>query len=458
MRNRDQDTITLTHVCRAWREIFTTCPSLWVDFNCEDTDKTRVYLERSKSLPIDLRLKRVENLSLHDPFLQLIPHAIGRLKSLDIQGTPENLQGFAARLSHPAPLLESLTIEVDCECSPQHGPVIPTTLFDKDLSSLCELRLKCIRTELPWRNMVNLTSFALGYTFQGNFPIGHLLDFFESAPRLRNIQLHSATPTSGAQTGRLVSLECLKRMDIIGGGPSSLLLDHLLIPAGAKLTTRVEADLFGSAFRNTMLGGHLPKALSNLRNLSNFTEVHLHVEESHPRIRFSGPNGRVTLLPSAPRDTTDTTTRWVYESIRKFDTSKAERLRIANGDLWDNADNCAFSGVLESMRALRSITISRCKNLSASINALHDAYRCPKLEELILDPRVHGEKFDIQAVIGIAAKRALRGAGLKSIKIVSGDKSVQTCALQLWESVSHVECSREVAAVCDDGGGSDDED
>ncbi|KAF9643191.1 hypothetical protein BDM02DRAFT_3104714, partial [Thelephora ganbajun] len=47
--DRGQDVIALTHVCRAWREIFTSHSSLWTDFDCMDSNKTRVYLERSKA-------------------------------------------------------------------------------------------------------------------------------------------------------------------------------------------------------------------------------------------------------------------------------------------------------------------------------------------------------------------------------------------------------------------------
>jgi len=136
-------------VCRAWREIFTSRPTLWTDLDCTDIDKTLVYLDRSRSSPINVRFEKYDALSPYDPFIQVVPHIIGRLKSITIYGVPENLQEIAAQLSSPAPLLESLAIDVASECSPQHGPVMTTTLFNGDLSSLRELRLRGIRTELP---------------------------------------------------------------------------------------------------------------------------------------------------------------------------------------------------------------------------------------------------------------------------------------------------------------------
>ena len=427
------------------------CPSAWTDFDCGNTDKTRVYLERSRSSPINLQLERVGDLSPHDPFFQVIPHTIPRLRSLAILGTPENIQDFTAHLSRPAPLLQSLAIEVDCGCFLQRGPAITTTLFDGDLSSLRELRLQCITTALPWRNMANLTSFILGYIVAVDFPINHLLDFFESAPRLRKVQLHYATPTSSAQNGRLVSLECLKKMDIIGGGPTSFLLDHLLIPVGAKLTIRVL-----NALGDSLLDGYLPRSRDNLRNLSDPTELHLHVEEFHPCIRFSGPNGQVTVIPTTSRANTP---RQVYESLAWFNTSKIERLTIASGDVSDGDSNCVFYRAMSPMKSLRTFVISRCKNAAASIPyVLDDRTIFPKLEELIIDTRVHGEKFDIQAVIAMAAVRGSGRTKLKSIRIVTHDKIVQTRALKLKEHVSHVECGPGVAAVFDDGNDSDEDD
>jgi len=434
-------------VCQTWREIFTSRPTLWTDLDCTDIDKTLVYINRSRSSPINVCLGSYDALSPYDPFLQVIPHIIGRLKSLAIYGAADNVQEITMQLSPPAPLLESLTIDLDSDCSPQRGPAIPATLFNGDLSSLRELCLRRIRTELPWRNMVNLTSFTLAYTSSGDSSVGHLLDFFTSAPRLRTIQLRFATPTFGTQRGRLVSLPNLKKIHIFGGGPPSLLLDHLLIPAGAKLTT--EVDSRGSL--------HLPKSLDFIQEFSRF-RIHLYVRDFYPSIRFSGPNCDITLVSATP-PATPTTCR-VLDSLAKFDPLNVERLRLAGGDLMQQ-DGCDLYRVLPQMRHIHTLTISRCTGLSHFFPFISDVGLCPKVEQLILDPRADGGKFDIQHVTGLAAGRVSGtwwGAKLKSVRIVSRDRSMQAGASKLEEYVPHVECSPRVALVSDDVYSSDEED
>jgi len=131
-----------------------------------------------------------------------------------------------------------------------------------------------VRTELPWRNMINLTRFTLWQTPLGGVSIGQLLDFLESTPHLKKVR--SATPTSGAQGGRLVSSASLEGVSIQGDEPRSLLLHHLLIPVGAKLSIWVGS--FGPR-----LEGHLPRSLDNFRNLSNLTKISLDFTEPYIR-------------------------------------------------------------------------------------------------------------------------------------------------------------------------------
>ena len=339
-------------------------------------DKTRVYLERSKSSPINVSLVRAHDLDPRDPFLQIFPRAFGRLRSLSINATPRGLPDLTSQLSLPAPLLEDLKIDGRSKHSPHLNPVLTPALFNGDLSSLRKLHLQSVHTELPWRDMANLTSFALVSTSQGEISIKHLLDFFESAPRLREICLHDATPTFGAQNGRLVSPEHLKRMEIAGEGPSSLLLNHLLIPVGAELTTQV--DLLGS-----LIEDHLPRSLDNLRNLSDFTEIHLRAAGWDQFVRLSGPNGRITMISATQTDTTHV----ALGSLVWIDTSKVERLEI---DCDDTVSINLSYRTLPCMEDLRTLTLSHRQSSHGFIAALRpntsssEVVVCPKLEELFL--------------------------------------------------------------------------
>jgi len=321
-----------------------------------------------------------------------------------------------------------------------------TTLFNGDFSSLHDLYLQGVCTEFPWRTVVNLTSFTLAHTSRVESPVGHLLDFFESAPRLRKIQLHFSTPTSGTQAGRLVSLACLKRIDIIGGGPPALLFNHLLIPVGAKLATQGDHRHFT----------YLPNSPETIRNLTGF-RVHTHVREFYPSIQISEQTVEINIVPATPPATTTSDTCRVLESLVQFDPSKTERLRIAGGDLLLR-DGCTLYPVLFSMKGLRTITISRCKNVSKIFGWLDDIDMCPKLEELVVDARADGEKLDTQRMVQMVMKRATMLVKFKSVRIASRDKFVQTCALKLKEYVPHVECSPRVALVSDAIDGGDEED
>ena len=78
------------------------------------------------------------------------------------------------------------------------------------------------------------------------------------------------------------------------------------------------------------------------------------------------------------------------------------------------------------------------------------------MEELVLDRCVNG-KLDVHGVVTMAAMRTSRGAKLRSIRIVSKDKSVQADALELKKHILHVECGPE-GAIANDYGGSSDED
>ena len=285
---REKVTIVLSHVCRAWREMLVSRASLWTDFRCMDAEKTRVYLERSKSSPITLSLQRTLGFFPGDPFFQITPYLTSRLSNLSVATTPNHLQDITNNFIYPAPLLEALTIDGSF-FRQDSNPVLTTALFGGDLSSLREFHLRSVRTELSWRNMNNLTSFSLFHVAHPpSISVEHILDFFESAPHLREVELLSAAPTVHAQNGRLLSLSQLKTLSISGCHSPSVLLDYLVIPVGTKVSVEWKSP-------RSRFDDHLPTSLDNLRNLSNFTEIRILSKTSQISIRFAGPSGEASF-------------------------------------------------------------------------------------------------------------------------------------------------------------------
>ena len=412
---KDQDVITLTHVCRAWRDVFVSCPSLWTTLDCMNLDKTRVYLERSKSSPVDLSLYS-DSTSLSDPFFKFLPHVAGRLKSLNIEGRSEHLQAISAYLDCPAPLLEELSIR-------GANDLLPSTFLNGDLSPLHKLHLEDVGTELPWRNMVNLTSFTLMCLSQ--ISASQFLDFFESAPHLRDVSLYSDTPITGIQNGRLVPMACLKRMEY-GGCPESHLFDHLLIPVGASLKMRVDLP--------SPTEGRPPKFFDNLKNLPDFNMIALQTDMT--RMWFHGPNGEVSMTPT----TFDTSS--MLDFLAYFNTSKTEQLGIQGGT---PTTGTLLHMALLPMKGLRTLRLTRCEDLCTFVRALHPdmdssgTMVCPELEELIIVE--DKQALDVKVVEEVAAARASRGAKLKLVRITSwyGSIKAQVDASELKNHVSRVE-------------------
>ena len=138
----DQAAITLTHVCRSWRDIFTSRSPLWTMLDFTNTDKARTCIQRSQSSPLKLHLGDDTKI-LEGAFALVMPH-ICRLGSLTIpaRALPSTLVHFRRH----APLLERL--HIDIAGAGGRSPALDDGLLNGDLSSLRELHLKGVITRL----------------------------------------------------------------------------------------------------------------------------------------------------------------------------------------------------------------------------------------------------------------------------------------------------------------------
>lgn len=438
--------IRLTHVCRSWRELLISQPLLWSRLDCIGAEKTKAYIERSKSCPLEICLGQPNDTTCNweEGFILTVPH-VGRLGTLSVFGTPAKvLPVLIEHFSHHVPLLNNLKIVLICD----QPPSLPDGLLDGDLSSLHELSLAGVITPLPWRGLSNLTSFNLCHIPEDKIILTQLLHFLESTPRLRYIHFHDSIPdSSDAPAGRVISLPRLEELTIIAQPPHSVFLDHLSVPVGASLCLGFSLTTGGTPIRS-----YLPKSLSNLRNLSHITATHLHFGLEERSIQFNGPSGELYMFGvfTAAGNRINVATDRFLLSLDRFDISRNQWLAITLCNYQPPAsarvDGWIVYQTLRSMGSLRILTLAECNNLPF-IRILNpnentsNTVLCQKLEEIILHIR-KPDQFRINDLLRMAEERALRGAKLSAILIVSLDVAfvpTEEAVFQLRKHVSRVE-------------------
>ena len=418
----DRHLITLTHVCRSWRNAFISRSSLWTRLDFTNVDKTRTYLRRSKSSPLELYLERNKSSTyLNNAFFLAAPH-IHRLKSLTIHGDvlPDAIRHFYCH----APRLEKLDINLSC----LRAPAFDSALFKGDLSSLRELSLVGVVRSLPWNGLANLTTFKLKSSIPGLCSVTRLLNFFECAPLPHTITLVDSTPTSSnAPAGRIVSLPRLNALYIIARPPHSILLNHLRIPTGASLVLRLS---FSGG--KSPLQYHLPETSTNLKNLSRITTINLCFSASQKNVRLSGPSGELYVI-AGWEDETVTPRTMDHRILRSLSPSillTTQRLAISGykPPKPDKVEKCPVFRTLSSMHNLRTLILTKCHNLPF-ILALNpeknpsELVLCPNLDELVLYVKSR-DQFHIKRLLNMTEERGSRGVRLSSITIVGLDELV----------------------------------
>ena len=414
---------------------------LWTRLDCTSADKTKTYIERSKSAPLEIYLGQANGVPYREEvFISAVAH-VDRLRSLSVSGNLTRvLPALAKYLSCPAPLLKKLNISL----SLYQAPILPDTLFNGDLSSLRELRLGGVITPLPWRGLSNLTTFELCRVPEDKILLTQLLDFFESAPHLHHIKLHGSIPTSSnAPFERVISLPSLQELSITAQAPHSALLGHLYIPAGASL--RLEFTFSGW---EPPISSHLPESLDNLNNISHITAVNLNFGSGQRSMRLDGPSGELYIIGNWIREDEQPnagTTR-LLQSLAKFDISRSQWLAITLCRYHPHTPVTGWTlyRTLRSMKGLHTLTLTRCNNLSFILTLNPDknpdkTVLCPKLKEIILHINCP-DQLHFGELLSMTEGRALRGAKLSGVTIVSTETLVPTNQVfQLRKHVSRVE-------------------
>ena len=428
----EKELIKSTHVCRRWREIFISRASLWTFLDCTNRDKTNVYIQRSRDSPLDVSVFAPKHMCRYGGFELTLP-LISRFKTLALSGSSRNVSGLTRHLGSPAPLLEKLDIQAHSS-----SPVFfESNIFGGNLSSLRELRLHWVFTNLPWRDMINLTRFDFHPSPGVSVSVTQLLDFFEHAPLLREIKLVDSLPhSSNAPAERVMPLPHLSMLKIRARSEHSILLNHLHIPIGASVTMEFQFN-----FWDTPVLDYFPKSLDNLSNISHITSLNLNFG-SGVAMRLQGPSGCLYALGELdcfPR----MSDCHLLQSLNELPISSAERLTVTFYRLEDpeTGEPAAYRTLL-LMNRLRTLTLAHCDSEISFISALNPncnasgAVLCPELEELVLYIR----RDCIKELLEMAKGRASRGANLSSILVFHPYENTWPVEMfSLKNYVSHVE-------------------
>ena len=434
----NHDLIALTHVCRDWRNTLISRSSLWTRLDCTNVEKTRTYIQRSRSSPLEIFLEKDEDDTyLDDAFSLVTPH-IHRIKSLIIcaDALPDAIEYFYCH----TPLLEELDIDLACI----QAPVLDSTLFDGDLSSLRKLSLSGVITHLPWKTLENLTTFNLKSCRPGRNFITRLLDFFENAPLLHTIVLEDSIPkSSNAPPWRIVLLPHLQMLAITAKPTHSILLDHLCIPTGASLILE-----FSFSSEKSPLREYLPEITANLRNISHITTINLRFGPTQKFVRMNGPSGelRVHARWKGEIVTPYTMDRRILRSLDPSILSTTHGLAVSRYEHPRPAEveKCPVFRTLSSMNSLRTLILTKCNNLPfiIALNPKENPSKlllCPILEDLVLYIKSR-DQFHIERLTSMAKERASKAAKLFSITIVGLDELVPgKKVFKLREHIEHVD-------------------
>ena len=429
----DDDLIALTHVCRSWREVFTSRASSWTFLDCVDLDKTNVYIQRSRGSPLEICPTGCHH---HDALLLTLP-LTGRLKALTISGSHFILR-LTKHFGSQAPLPEKLDIQVrSARPAPTKG-----SIFGGNLSSLRELRLYAVLTNLPWENLTNLTTFEFHQVPGVKISVTQLLDFFERAPLLRAIVLVDSLPgSSDAPYKRVVSLPHLRLLRINARQPHSILLNHLHIPIDTLVTLEFKLN-----HNSTPISHYFPTPLDNLNNISHITSIDLSFN-SGVAMRLKGPSGGLRVLGTwinggSPPPVLDLR---LLRSLNEFPISTTETFAITlhDGSADPKTEESGTYQTLLLMSNLRILTLIDCIDLVFVLNPGRNTPNvvvCPKLEELILYVQEGREESCIDGLLEMVKERTSRGVELSTIVVVCRRELIPVeKAFGLRKYVEHVE-------------------
>ena len=238
--------ITMTHVCRSWRNVLLAAPSLWtqIDFSTSKSKQAKGFLGRSEDQPLDIH-QFLETEEDAEPFLSTTLHNLHRLQRLKIGSNLEHLEPVLKRFTRSAPELKHLEIVNEISAT-ERDMTLHNTIFEAQLPKLLNLSLVYLNTNLRVFTFPSLTRFK--FKTATNMSVHDLTSFLGRCPLLEFIDIclfHIPMPPTPPPRKR-VRLAALKELTFDQSTCSYGLLDHLILPKCTEM--RLKGLFTGAEF------------------------------------------------------------------------------------------------------------------------------------------------------------------------------------------------------------------
>ena len=300
-RRSERDLVAATHVCRYWRSSLVSSPSLWTCLRLhKGTDCTRTYLERSKSVPIDIEFNPQFSWFCRIYSKPLLSH-IGRARSLRIHG-PINIVREAAlsALRDHAPSLQHLEVDGRQDKDRGRGDVIwlPDNFPGQHTPALLSVHFTNAFPTLKSHSLFpNLTTFKLLLQRPASpLRASALFLALSSSPQLKQVFICILTTMIGdIASDILVSLESLEELEYRCSSSEIRVLPHMRLPRLRILTVDTRADILADLLP---FDGHL--LLSDTT-----TMVYHHSRKTSRKAEFRGSGVEIGIFSTSLSEDTD---------------------------------------------------------------------------------------------------------------------------------------------------------
>ncbi|KAF9782925.1 hypothetical protein BJ322DRAFT_1073373 [Thelephora terrestris] len=285
---KQRDVLNATAVCKQWRATLLSFPQVWRKAG-GDLSELEAYLERSKSIPIEVYLISPRLVT------SIVPHAF-RLVNLTVSVIGSgSFEQIAEQLSEPIPTLRSLKLITQ---NPQFFIILLPLALSQDLFlHLQTLYLHGISSIHGLQSFPHITELFLCTGRSPYTPIISLLNTLEQLPGLVKVGLlFQANWYTDVPSAQIVTLPCVEEISLLTPditGPSSAgaippILQVLELPKATVISLR-------SPFPPAPTIPVLPDPLFSKRlpNYAQLPELQIETESGSGKITFKSASQAV---------------------------------------------------------------------------------------------------------------------------------------------------------------------